>query len=190
MKYIKNGKLILPDGEIGISEKKALLFSNKIVGIIDEKDIGSFGFGEVYDAEGNVVEHLRFVIREAHVAEFDRTGEALVGGNGVIFVDDGQRAQLQQPLQCVVDMDASAGVFDVIGSQQQLGSVKTVFAALGIVKRHKFALPDRGKRLNFGKLFRTFFQPQRSHTGTDGTGRNQHNFVALFPQSGNSADNT
>jgi len=55
MKYIKNGKLILPECEIGISEKKAIVFSNKIVGIIDEKDIGRFGFGEVYDAEGGIV---------------------------------------------------------------------------------------------------------------------------------------
>lgn len=52
MKYIKNGKIIMPDGEI---TDKVLVFSNKIVDVIDEEKIGSYGFGEVYDAEGGIV---------------------------------------------------------------------------------------------------------------------------------------
>jgi N-acetylglucosamine-6-phosphate deacetylase len=52
MRYIKNGKIIMPDGEI---TGKALVFSSKIVDIIDEEQIGSYGFGEVYDAEGGII---------------------------------------------------------------------------------------------------------------------------------------
>ena len=52
MKYIKNGRIIVPDGEI---IGKALVFSGKIVDIIEEEDIGSYGFGEVYDAEGGII---------------------------------------------------------------------------------------------------------------------------------------
>ena len=52
VKYIKNGKIIMPDGEI---TGKVLVFSREIVDIIDEDQIGSFGFGDVYDAEGGIV---------------------------------------------------------------------------------------------------------------------------------------
>ncbi len=52
MKYIKNGKIIMPDGEI---TGKVLVFSNKIVDVIDEKRIGSYGFGNVYDAKGGII---------------------------------------------------------------------------------------------------------------------------------------
>ncbi len=52
MKYIKNGRIILPDGEV---TGKALAFSDKIVDIIDETEIGTLGEGEVYDAEGGMV---------------------------------------------------------------------------------------------------------------------------------------
>ena len=52
MTYVKNGKIIMPDGEI---TGRVLVFSDRIVDIIDEKDIGSYGIGEVYDAEGGIV---------------------------------------------------------------------------------------------------------------------------------------
>lgn len=52
MKYIKNGKIIMPDGEI---TGKVLAFSHKIEGVIDESEIGCFGEGCVYDAEGGIV---------------------------------------------------------------------------------------------------------------------------------------
>lgn len=52
MKYIKNGKIIMPNGEI---TGKVLVFSGKIVDVIDEDQIGSYGFGDVYDAEGGIV---------------------------------------------------------------------------------------------------------------------------------------
>lgn len=52
MKYITNGKIILPDGEI---EGKALVFSNKIEHIIDPSEIGSYGLGDVYDAKGGII---------------------------------------------------------------------------------------------------------------------------------------
>lgn len=52
MRYIKNGKIILPGGEV---TDKVLVFSGKIVDLIDEDKIGSYGFGEVYDAEGGIV---------------------------------------------------------------------------------------------------------------------------------------
>ena len=52
MKYIKNGRIVMPDG---IIEGKVLVFSGKIVDLIDEENIGSYGFGEVYDAEDGLV---------------------------------------------------------------------------------------------------------------------------------------
>lgn len=52
MKYIKNGRIIIPGGEI---KGKVLVFSGNIVDIIDEKSIGEYGFGDVIDAEGGIV---------------------------------------------------------------------------------------------------------------------------------------
>ena len=52
MKYIKNGRIILPDGEL---TGKVLVFSGKIVDLIDENQIGQYGFGDVIDAEGDIV---------------------------------------------------------------------------------------------------------------------------------------
>ena len=52
MKYVKNGKIILPDGEIF---GKVLAFSNRIEGIIEESEIGCFGDGEIIDAQGGIV---------------------------------------------------------------------------------------------------------------------------------------
>lgn len=47
MKYVKNGKIIIPDGEI---EGKVLAFSDTVEGVIDESEIGCFGEGDVIDA--------------------------------------------------------------------------------------------------------------------------------------------
>lgn len=52
MKYIKNGRVILPDGELS---GKAIAFSDVICDIIDEKDVGCFGDGEVVDANGGMI---------------------------------------------------------------------------------------------------------------------------------------
>ena len=49
MKYIKNGRIMMPYGEVC---GKVLAFSDKIEGIIDESEIGQ---GEVIDAMGNIV---------------------------------------------------------------------------------------------------------------------------------------
>ena len=50
MNYIKNGKIIMPNGEIA---GKVLAFSEKIEGIIDENEIDPSG--KVYDAAGGIV---------------------------------------------------------------------------------------------------------------------------------------
>ncbi|MBR5314542.1 MAG: N-acetylglucosamine-6-phosphate deacetylase [Clostridia bacterium] len=52
MKYVKNGKIIMPDGEI---EGKVLAFSDVVMGVVDENEIGCFGEGEVVDACGGIV---------------------------------------------------------------------------------------------------------------------------------------
>ena len=50
MKYIKNGKIIMPDREI---EGKVLAFSDRIEGIIEENEVDPNG--EIYDAMGGIV---------------------------------------------------------------------------------------------------------------------------------------
>ena len=52
MKYIKNGKIILPDSEVS---GKVLVFSSEVIDIIDESEIGAYGFGDVVDANNGIV---------------------------------------------------------------------------------------------------------------------------------------
>ena len=52
IKYIKNGKIMMPDREI---TGKVLVFSDRIIGTVEESDIGKYGVGEVYDARGGIV---------------------------------------------------------------------------------------------------------------------------------------
>lgn len=50
MKYIKNGRIILPDGEV---KNKVLAFNDSIIGVFDETDMEPDA--EVIDAEGGIV---------------------------------------------------------------------------------------------------------------------------------------
>jgi len=111
MKYITNGKIILPDGEI---EQKALVFSNKIEHIIDPSEIGSYGLGDVYDAEGGIIApglidiHIHGYMGEDS-SDADENGLRIISS---ALTENGVTAFL--PTTMTVSVDTLENVFDII----------------------------------------------------------------------------
>ena len=111
MKYITNGKIILPDGEI---EGKALVFSNKIEHIIDPSEIGSYGLGDVYDAEGGIISPgLVDIHIHGYMGEDSSDGsEEGLRKMSSALTENGVTAFL--PTTMTVSLDILEKVFDII----------------------------------------------------------------------------
>ena len=79
----------------------------------------------------------------------------LVGGHGVVLVDDRQRPQLQQPEDGVAHVAAAVFIFHVLAGQQHLRHRVAVFVEQLVVGIHQFALAYGGGRLLGGHILGT-----------------------------------
>ena len=80
----------------------------------------------------------------------------LFRGNRVVFVDDGQNAQLQKFGQSIFEILLPIGGFEVCARQKDLRHHVPVFGEQAVVRVHEFTLSDGCRRL-FGGDIRRFF---------------------------------
>ena len=101
----------------------------------------------------------------------------LLRGDGVVFVDDRQRAQLQQPCESVVEVFRALRRLDVVRCDEQLRHDVVVLRVELIINVHQLALADGRSRLLAGNILRPLGQRQLADTHGDGTGRYQHQLM-------------
>ena len=83
------------------------------------------------------------------------TDDDLLGGNRIVFIDDGPRSQLQQSVEGVAEIIVAVLVLHIVAGDQQLGHGMVVFAEELIVGVHQLALAHGGSGLLGGNIRRT-----------------------------------
>ena len=106
----------------------------------------------------------------------------LVGGNGVVLIDDGQGTQLQQAGQGVLEVHAPLGVLHVHAGEQDLRHSVVVGVEQPVVGVHQLTLTHSGTGLLGGGVLGAGRQRQLAHAHADGTGGYQNDLVALVFQ--------
>ena len=101
----------------------------------------------------------------------------LVGGHGVVLVDNGQRAQLQQPENGVAHVAAALLAADILAGEQHLRHRVVVFVEQLVVGVHQLALTHGGCGLLGGHVRRAAGQIQLTHAHADGAGGHQNDLV-------------
>ena len=102
----------------------------------------------------------------------------LLGGDGVVFVDDGQRPQLQQPLQGHVEiLPPPSALGDVRPGDEQLGHRVVILGEQLVVRIHQLALAHGGGGLLGGNVLGPLRQVQLAEAHGNGAGGHQNDLM-------------
>ena len=101
----------------------------------------------------------------------------LIGGDGVVLVEDRQRAQLQQTAEGVVEILLPSAVGNVRRSDKELRHGVVILREQLVVDIHQLALSHGGRRLLGGHIGGTPRQIQLPHAHADGAGRHQNDLM-------------
>gem|GEM_PF-4860709 len=96
------------------------------------------------------------------VAELD-----LVGDDGVVLVDDGYHAQIEQGLEGAAGVEIARAIGQIGVGEEDLGRVPPVGAESVLVGVDECGLADGGGRLQQGRLFGALCPAQALHAGGD-----------------------
>ena len=107
------------------------------------------------------------------VAELD-----FLGGDGVVFIDDGHGAVFQQAAEGIDHVGFAAVVLHHVPGEQHLGGDVAILGKLLVVCIHQLALADGGGGLLAADVPGAFLQPQVAGPHADGAGGDQHDFPA------------
>jgi len=102
----------------------------------------------------------------------------LVHGDGVILVDDGNDAELQQRAEGVAEVEVPLAVEERAMGQQYLRDRLSVRGEVMIVGAHEDVLADRGRRLEHLYVPRPLLEVELANARTDCARRDENN---LFP---------
>ena len=91
----------------------------------------------------------------------------LLDGNGVVLVDDGQHAELEQGEQRVARVQIARPIGDVLRRQQHLPDRHAVALERDLVVPHQRRLADGGRRLLLGNRARPLGEREARHAGRD-----------------------
>ena len=97
----------------------------------------------------------------------------LIGGYGVVFVDDGQSAQLQKTAEGIGEVLLALVVGDVVSGDQQLGYGMVVLAEQLVIDVHQLALAYGGGCLLGGNVSGPLPESQLADAHADGAGGDQ-----------------
>ncbi|MPM91410.1 hypothetical protein SDC9_138539 [bioreactor metagenome] len=111
----------------------------------------------------------------------------LVGGDGVVLVDDRHHAHPQQRAQCAQRIGIGRLAGDIVHGQQDLTDQDAAISEEFGVALHQQPLTDRGGSLLVSQVARTPAQLQRSQARGDGARANQHDVVAVVVSIGQRA---
>ena len=118
------------------------------------------------------------------VAEAD-----LVGGHGVVLVDDRDHAELEQPAEGPEGVAVVAAPGDVVDGQQHLADAEAVRGRTAGVVPHQQALADRRRGLLGGQVARAGPSARAApEPGGDRAGRDQDDLPAGQPDGGQRID--
>ena len=119
------------------------------------------------------------------VAELD-----LLGGHGVVLIDDRQHAQVQEPLDLAVRVLVVMPLHEVLGGDQDLAHLDVVAGQRVDVPADQQALAHGGGGLLGGQLLGALVEAQRRQTGRDRAGGDVDDLLAallLLAQRGDDA---
>ena len=106
----------------------------------------------------------------------------LMGGDGVVLVDDRQHLQLQQPLEGATGIEVVAAAGHIVDGQQDLPDGHPVRAKGLLVGRHEGALPHAGRGLLGGQVLGSTAQAEWPHPRRDGSGGHEHHRGLAVPR--------
>ena len=181
----------MPPTAVSLSVPRAI-FSSVGINFFDDRNGFGIGLAEIFDdavhgrendeqigGQQRRDQRGQFVV----VAEFD-FGER----HGVVFVDDGHDAAVEQCDERVARVEMALVMFEVVMREQHLRDVQIVPREKFRVNGHEPRLADGGARLQFGEFAGPFFIAQRAHARADGAGGDEHDFLAGFSQRGDLGD--
>ena len=108
----------------------------------------------------------------------------LLGGDGVVLIDDGQGTQLQQAGHGIFKVPPPVGVVHVLPGEQDLGHRVVILGEQLVIGIHQLALAHGGGRLFGGHVAGAAWQIQLAHPHADGTGGHQDHLVSRVFQVG------
>ena len=136
------------------------------VAVVEAVDVGEqdeqVGADEVGDEGGEPVV----------VAEAD-----LVGGDGVVLVDDGERAHGEELVEGAVGVAVVGAAAGVVGGEQDLSDAYAVAGEGGGVAGDEEALADAGGGLLAGEVLGAAAQSERGEAGGDGAGGDEDDLL-------------
>ena len=106
-------------------------------------------------------------------------GGDLIGGNAVVFIDDGQCTQLQQAGQGVLDVHPALGVLHVHAGKQDLRYRVIVGTEQPVVGVHQLALPHGSAGLLGGGILWACRQRKLAYAHANSAGGHQNDLVSL-----------
>ena len=102
--------------------------------------------------------------------------------HGVVFVDDGYDAAVEQCDERVARIEMTFVMLEIIVREQHLRDAQIVRGEKFFVNGHEPRLADGGAGLQFSRVGRPFFIAERAHAGADCAGGDEHNFPTRFSQ--------
>ena len=152
---------------------------------VDQLGIGIFA--------GVFVEQAELVGEDDQSVGFDQVGHQraqgvvvakadFVGDDGVVFVNDGHHAEIEQRSQGAAGIEVALAIRQVIVGQQDLCGVQIMSFELGFPGLHQPHLTNGGCSLKFMQLLRANCPTQPAHAFSHRTRRHHHHFNASSDQ--------
>ena len=109
----------------------------------------------------------------------------LVGGDGVVLVDDRDGAEGEQAGQGPPGVQVLAAIDEVVGYEQRLRGHEAVLGERVVPAAHQPCLTGGGDRLQRGHVRRPLVESESRDSGGDGTRRHDDDVVTAGAQRGN-----
>ena len=110
-------------------------------------------------------------------------GFQLIDADRVVFVDDRHRAEVEQRVQRVADVEIANAVIDVFDREQHLRGAAAVFGKRAVVSLNQMRLADGRDGLQLGQIGRRDFQAQQADARADRAAADQHHAPAAAAES-------
>ena len=108
----------------------------------------------------------------------------LVGGDGVVLVDDRDGAEGEQPRQRAAGVEVLPAIDEVMRDEQRLGGHEAVRGEGVVPAAHQPRLPGGGDRLQRGDVGRPALEAEGGDAGGDGSRRHDDDVEAAGAQGG------
>ena len=112
----------------------------------------------------------------------------LEGGDGVVFVDDGDDAEREEGVEGAAEVGVACGIAEVVLGEEDLGDAAAELVEGVVVDAHEAGLADGGAGLNLGEVGGACRKAQALDTEADGAGGDDEDLVAKLAEGGDGLD--